>query len=154
MDGTPSAARLASVFEDAHYTVHAAGAWHRLLVGDTAPLVESATGGASFGLLTAWNPQARPQSDAANRAADARLRSRLDERGLQRWPARAGAPDGGWREDGWLVADVDPVTLDRLAREFDQAAVLFWRRGAPVGLRMFRARPADAGPSAWVDWVE
>ena len=72
---------------------------------------------------------------------------------LVRHPAWAQAPDGRWREPGWLVAGIADADLVRLAREFGQVGVLAWRAGEPVRLRMLMPRPLQADGAMHTDWV-
>ena len=152
------ASELAAAYASAVYSVALDGDTLRLQVGRPAADLEAYWPAGSYVLLTAWNPASEPHSDTANETADALLVGQLDAAGVQRLAAWAEAPDGRWREPGWLVADLDDVTTERVAREFGQAAVLYWRCGEPVRLRMLLERPADASVpdtiAAFTDWVD
>jgi hypothetical protein len=148
------AAGLARAYAAAEYGVTVDGPPFELHVGAPAPGFESAWPVSRYAFVTAWNPASSPQPGPANEAADARLRERLDRLGVDRMPAWAQAPDGRWREPGWLVADLPPAELDMLAREFGQAGTLCWSRGEPVRLRMLIAPPPGAAGLPCVDWVE
>ncbi len=153
-DDTPG---LLEAYLAAVYRVDVGGTWLALWVGQPAPAALDAArpvcpgNEAAWTLVTAWNPQSRPQDPAANAAADAALRAELDARGLARLRAIGGSPDGCWEEQGWLVAGLDAAAADALARRHDQAGLLHWRAGEPVRLRMYRPRPAHAPPC--VDWL-
>ncbi len=145
--------RLAEAWLAAHYHACAGPAHWPLRIGAPAPALEAAWPARSYLLITAWNPPGQRRSDVDNRAADARLRRRLDDAG--RACIRASADDGagGWREPGWLVADLHADEADHWAREFEQGGVLFWFAGAPVTLRLQWTRPADAPDSTAIAWV-
>ncbi|MCM2336842.1 MAG: DUF3293 domain-containing protein [Pseudomonas sp.] len=151
------AAGLALAYAKADYAVALDGDALALRVGETATDLEAYWPAQRYAFITAWNPASQPRPDEANAQADVMLVALLDEAGAPRLPAWAAADDGTWREPGWLVADLDPGALDRLAVEFGQAGVLAWDRGAPVRLRMLLARPAAAtaaDPGAHTDWLE
>nr|WP_257644316.1 DUF3293 domain-containing protein [Luteimonas salinisoli] len=105
-------------------------------------------------MLSAWNPRSRPLAEALNRAADAHLAQAIRASGRRALRASAAAPDGGWREPGWLVAGIDAAALDALALRFGQLGVLHWQRGRTVRMRMYGARPADLDPHPCVDWIQ
>jgi hypothetical protein len=144
---------LASAYRAARYVADTPVGAIAVAVGATAPALEAAIEARSCAFITAWNPASRPRDEEANRNADLALVAQLDMLELRRWPMQASAPDGGWGEPGWLLADIDPATLDRLARAFGQAGTLFWRRGEPVRLRMILPQPPGARCDA-TDWLE
>lgn len=148
------ATELVRAYAAAEYGATVEGRTCALQVGAPAPAFESAWPASRYGFVTAWNPASSPQPDAANEEADTRLRARLDRLGAARVPAWAQAPDGRWREPGWLLADLPLHELDALAREFGQAGTLCWSQGEPVRLRMLMAAPANAAGLPCVDWVE
>lgn len=151
------ASELATAYATARYAVRLDGDILPLRVGLPAGDLEAYWPAGRYAFITAWNPASEPHSDGANHTADALLVGQLDALGAKRQAAWAEGPDGEWREPGWLLADLDDATTDRLAREFGQAGVLAWRRGEPVRLRMLIERPSGtncAGPSAvFTDWV-
>lgn len=152
------ASELASAYASAHYGVAMDGDTVRLRVGQAASDLEAYWPAERYVFLTAWNPASEPHSDTANETADALLVAQLDATGAQRLAAWSEAPDGGWHEPGWLLADLDEITTQLLAREFGQAAVLSWERGEPVRLRMLLERPdcSDGAEAfaAFTDWVD
>lgn len=151
------AAGLAHAYATAAYAVAMDGDALALRVGEPAGDLEAYWPAQRYAFITAWNPASQPRPDEANAQADAMLVALLDEAGAPRLAAWAAAADGAWREPGWLVADLDPGALDRLAVEFGQAGVLAWERGAPVRLRMLLARPVPGptpGSGAHTDWLE
>ncbi len=149
-----NAAQLADAYCDAHYAVALDGDTLTLRVGQPAADLEAYWPADRYVFITAWNPASEPRSDTANQTADALLVAHLDADGKLRQAAWAEAPDGDWREPGWLVANLEGARADTLAQEFGQAAVLSWQRGQPVRLRMLVNRPRNAAASDYTDWVE
>jgi Protein of unknown function (DUF3293) len=147
------ATELAAVYAAAEYAVLLDGDALQLHVGDRATDLEAYWPAQRYGFITAWNPASVPHSEAANETANDALVARLDAAGIARQPAHAFDRQGQWREPGWLVADVDPHTLDLLARQFGQAGVLDWLYGEPVRLRMMLPRPPHADPDDLIDWA-
>ena len=155
-----NAAELARAYAAADYAVRLDGDILGLRVGVRASDLEAYCPAGCYVFITAWNPASQPTCDRRNQAADASLVTQLHATGAQRHPAWAQDPGGQWREPGWLLADLDASTTELLARQFGQAAVLAWRRGEPVRLRMLLPRPCPVDPSidadtaAFTDWVE
>lgn len=149
----PDAAALAAAYRAARYVAHLSGATRAIAVGERAVDVETAIDVDSFAFITAWNPRSEPRDEGANRVGEASLAAELDALGVRRWPMLASDADGGHVEQGWLLADIDVDVLDGLARAFDPAGTLYWRRGEPVRLRMSVAAPPGARPDA-TDWLE
>lgn len=79
----------------------------------------------SFGIVTAYDPEGRRQSEEANKRADADLRYALDEAGLEPVRAVGGSKDGSHREPGWAVTADSPESLRPFSRRFRQLA-FFW----------------------------
>lgn len=152
------ASELAAAYAAARYAVLLDGDTLPLRVGQLASDLEAYWPAERYTFITAWNPASEPHSDGANQTADALLVAQLDAAGAQRHPAWAEDPDGEWREPGWVLADLDSSVTDLLAREFGQAAVLDWRRGEPVRLRMLVERPRGncmtGAAAVFTDWVD
>jgi hypothetical protein len=148
-----NAAELADAYAQAGYAVVLDGDALPIQVGEPARDVEAYWPAARYGFITAWNPASIPHSDAANETANAALVSRLDAIGASRQPAYAFDKEGLWREEGWLVADIEETLLDLVAREFGQAGVLAWSFGEPVRLRMQMPQPGGAIPRDCIDWA-
>ncbi|HSR65129.1 MAG TPA: DUF3293 domain-containing protein [Xanthomonadaceae bacterium] len=155
------------LFEDAHITAlaHAYlaadyrwefdGQWRELVIGEAAPDPEARFVDAmEFGLVTAWNPHSVIRPERANRVADDALQAELAAGGTDFRPGFAAAHNRSWREPGWLVAGMPMAALDALAQRYGQLGTLYWRRGAPVRLRLFHAQPVGWPGSPWVDWIE
>jgi len=153
---TVDAAReLLEAYLAARYEVRGPDGTFLLRPGQMAParLAEVLPGGC-WTVITAWNPGSQVCTGAENRHADAALQSELDGLGLRRLPTLASDADGNWPEPGWLVANLPATGADALARRFGQAAVLHWRAGEPVGLRMYLTPPDGvADPGGPVEWI-
>lgn len=148
-----NAAELALAYAAAEYAVALDGDALPLRVGRPAADLEAYWPASRYLFVSAWNPASEPHSESANRAADERLIARLEAAGIPRHAAWAQDSAGEWREPGWLLADLDDLAANALARDFGQAGVLAWRRGEPVRLRMLIARPTDAEGADYTDWI-
>jgi uncharacterized protein DUF3293 len=146
-------AALADAFTRAHYLVPELGDSARVHVGAEATALEARLPGATYGFITAWNPDSQSASPIDNDRADGELAAELDRLGTRRLRAHAQDDHGGHREDGWLVLDLPLQGMDRLARQFGQDGVLAWEAGNPVRLRLYHREPADAADRLWIDWV-
>ncbi|ACO46379.1 DUF3293 domain-containing protein [Deinococcus deserti] len=116
-----------------------------------APAPSWTIAGRGWGIVTAWNPGARAQDAALNRAAHTRLGIRTAQ--LRRMDAVNGK--GDWQEEAFLLLDISLAETVKLGREFGQAAVLFavgqraalvWCEPAPVQVERFWAElhPGEA----------
>jgi hypothetical protein len=81
------------------------------------------------GFITAWNPMSRVTPSRWNEAAQARLRRDLRGRPVASGEGRLGR----WREEMLLVA-ASKGSLQRLARRYRQAAVVWLARGRRAAL--------------------
>lgn len=125
----------------ARYRVLVGRVVYELRVGSRAVALEQSLPAATrFAVLTAANPGSAVLDERTNLARDLALLGALDRFGACRFPGENAAPDGSHREASWLVCDLPDSALDRLAREFGQAAVLAWRRGRPAALRWYAGR--------------
>jgi hypothetical protein len=84
--------------------------------------------------VTACNPGSVPLSDDENRARTDELRETLVETGLRFYAGVAVAPDGDWREPSFLVLDLSEGDALRLAREFEQNAIVAGHIAEPARL--------------------
>lgn len=152
------ARELAAAYAAAQYRVAVDGDTLPLRVGHRASDLEAYWPADCYTFLTAWNPASAPHSDTANEAADALLVQRLDRDGIARLPGWAEAPGGEWHEPGWVLGNLDELSVDNIGREFGQAAVLHWRHGQAARLRMLVERPRDCDPDdpglVFTDWVD
>ena len=148
-DGIPpvDTTTLLEAYLAADYRAQVEGASLPLRVGEPAPALDAAVpaapgAAAAWTVVTAWNPQSRPQGARANATADAALHAWLRARGLRAWPAVGGSVDAQWEEHGWLVAGLEAATADALARRHDQAGLGRHRPGPRV--LATRAPPGEA----------
>ncbi len=81
------------------------------------------TVGAPVHVLTAWNPGAARPSEAANRAANERLRAHLVDLGLEPVPALGADPDSAHAEESWAVVGLSDDAARCVGAAFDQVAV-------------------------------
>lgn len=146
-------AALLDAYLAADYRWEYDGEWRRLAIGETAPAVDAAFPSARcYALLSAWHPHSVIRDEGVNRTEDARLYEWIRTAGLACRPAFSSASDRSWREPGWLVVDLPPEPLDRLARGFGQLGTLAWARGQRIRLRMDALPPPGLATHPDVDW--
>jgi len=102
----------------------------------------SADEGLANGFITAWNPHSQPARRDDNRLRQRDLLRRL--RASARAVFVGAGYDAGWREPSLAALGIRIDTLDGLAREFRQNAILTFAPSGVVRLRMLRDdwRPA------------
>jgi len=86
---------------------------------------------ADFAILTAYDPEGRPASSAANVAADAMLKAELQAAGLRLHRLTGGSADGVHLEPGWGVPVGLPGAVE-FGRRYHQVAVFYVRSGQLV----------------------
>lgn len=143
-----ASAALLQLYARCHYEVRLPGGGSRavLRIGQPLlPVLQRWRGDAPLcAFVTAYNPLARRQPAAANRAAQHALLQTLRGQGA-RWLAGVGREPGQpWREPSLLVAGLDFDAIDALARHHSQIAVVVAHGNAPVQLRTY-ACAAQAG---------
>ncbi len=75
-------------------------------------------------VLTAYNPQGRERSPAANVAAEAELERELTDAGLTTfWPALGHSRDASWLEAGVAIAGLDRGAACEIGDRYEQLAV-------------------------------
>jgi len=157
MDGTAiqdeQTAQLATAYAVAHYFVTIGHREWLFGVGQLADDVERELGAGHYLFITAWNPAPSAATVAQNTAADERLQARIRDGGFRFCSSLGSNAQGGAVEYGWVVLDVPVETADAWAREFGQAATLYWRRGEPVRLRMLWPRPPGVADEPYTDWA-
>lgn len=144
---------LLAAFLGAHYRVFLPHGELRLAPGRpfSAAIGDA---GAPWALLTAFNPGARSQPEAANDAAQARLLARLHGARHPCWPGINSDADGGHVERSVLALGIGAAQADALARAFGQCALLAGTIGAPTRLRILRESwPEAVVDSDFVEWV-
>ena len=113
-------------------------------VGERAAEVEARFPASMYAFVTAWNPAAESQPVRDNAEADDALAAHIAALGAECRRTWAQAPDGAYREAGWLIGGLDADRADALGREFGQAGVLAWLAGEPVRLHMLMPQPPGA----------
>jgi hypothetical protein len=147
-------ATLLDAYYAAEYRWELDGEWRQLRIGQLAPELEAFfPKSRRFGLLSAWDPQSIPRSEAVNRRADEALHAALLTSGLPFRPGFSSAPNRSWREPSWVVMDMPDIEFDRLALRYGQLGTLVWNRGEPVGLRMYATQPLMAKDRPHVEWA-
>ena len=147
-------ATLLDAYYAAEYRWELDGEWRQLRIGQQAPELEAFfPKSRRFGLLSAWDPQSIPRTEAVNRRADEALHAALLTSGLPFRPGFSSAPNRSWREPSWVVMDMPDIEFDRLALRYGQLGTLVWNRGEPVGLRMYATQPLMAKDRAHVEWA-
>ncbi|MDO9485157.1 MAG: DUF3293 domain-containing protein [Actinomycetota bacterium] len=79
-------------------------------------------------VLTAWNPGFARLSSALNTERNDLMLAKLQDCGLEIWPAENASPDGHFREPGFLVWSMPMDSALRLAAEFSQFAIFAYAR--------------------------
>ncbi len=157
MDGDDTqgrlAAQLALDYAAAHYFVSIGHKEWLFGVGRPAADIERQLPADSYLFITAWNPAPGVASRADNMAADERLQGLIRNSALAHHSSLGSNAQGGAVEYGWLVLDAPLQTADRWALQFGQAAVLYWKRGEPVRLRMLWPRPDGSIDQSHTDWA-
>ena len=157
MDGDDTrgklAAQLAVDYAAAHYFVSIGHKEWLFGVGRPAAEIERQLPADSYLFITAWNPAPEAASRADNLGADERLQRLIRTSALVHHTSLGSNAQGGAVEYGWLVLDAPVQTADSWARQFGQAAVLYWKRGEPVRLRMLWPRPDGSVDQPHTDWA-
>lgn len=122
----PADDALARAYADAEYEAHLPGGTVRFRVGAAPAGATAQVEGRRLAILTAYNPGHERPGDAANRAANRRLRAHLRDRGHLAFPARGSSPDRAHQEPSFAVLDVSEDDARAIGRAFRQAAVLYW----------------------------
>jgi len=136
---------LAEAFTATEYVVETSGAEIRIRIGQTTPALDSLLQDRPWAVITAYNPDGVRRPAVENTAAQSALEQCLH---LLR-PARLlkvcnRDPAGNWPEEpAWLFTPDHIRQADRLARRFDQRAVVAGHPGGPATLRMYADAHAD-----------
>ena len=146
-------AELATAYAAAHYFVTIGHREWLFGVGQMAEDIERELGAECYLFITAWNPAPNAATVSQNMAADEHLQARIREGRFRHHSSLGSNAQGGAVEYGWLVLDVPAETGDAWARQFGQAATLYWKRGEAVRLRMLWPRPPDVADRPCIDWV-
>jgi Protein of unknown function (DUF3293) len=123
-------------------------------IGETPPaaLCDWIGAGRTAYFLTACNPRSIALSEAENVARLDALRATLRERGATFLEGVGHRHGETWREPSVLVRDIDAATIDQLARELDQNA-LVCVDARPARLRIYRREWRTHVPQENVEWA-
>lgn len=142
---------LLQAFAATEYRVRVAGRKHVLHPGQRHASLDAALGNRAWAVVTAFNPQARRVDEAGNRRRQQQLLAVLADGGWEVHPAVNRDPDGAWPDEiAVLIVEIGMGDLDKLAREFDQAAVVTGRPGEPARLRLY----GESWPQTMPWWVD
>jgi hypothetical protein len=86
-------------------------------------------GGRSFAVVTAHNPGSRPLSERENARRHRRLERLLRARGHDLAASVNRSPDGGWREEGFVVYGIALEEALDIGRRFGQKAIVYGEGG-------------------------
>ncbi|MEP6938433.1 MAG: DUF3293 domain-containing protein [Rudaea sp.] len=141
MNAADESVALVAAYRAADYWVRLAGGRRvALRVGAACPHeireLLSRDDAAIGGLLTAWNPFSRQTPRATNRRRQRELLGRLRAAGARVFVGAGTGTD--WREPGLAAFGLRMDTLDALARDFGQNAILTFCAAGPVRLRVYR----------------
>lgn len=124
-------ADLARAYERTLYDVQLPDGTVTLLVrraplGNSGPIRDR-----RLAIVTAYNPGYERPDDAANRAANERLRAEIERRGWAWCEATGYSPERDHREPSFAIFDVSDDEAVEIGRQFGQAAIFAWdgRRG-------------------------
>jgi Protein of unknown function (DUF3293) len=81
--------------------------------------------GRSYGVITAHNPHSEPLSQEENDRRHEALRKQLQEQAFSFDPSTGESPDGSWREEGFVIFDLELDTALKIGLEFGQHAILY-----------------------------
>lgn len=142
-NGNERQARLQQAFRAAHYTVLPPGACRFTFqldhFSEGIARLHAVHGVACSALITAWNPDARRQSETDNRRAQHRLIAEIESQGLAWISAENSDPAGEWpTESSILVLGIAPAAAQVLGRRFGQAAIVLCTEDAIPRLAMLK----------------
>ena len=134
---------LRAAYRDTDYLLELPEGRAVIRIGQAAPSVDgwlASLGKTSALFITAWNPMSQPLSVEENTARHELLIKEVRAGG---WPfieTVGQSPDGNWSETSLLVAGIGDFESQRLARQFEQAGVVWIERGKPASLRIRTTR--------------
>ncbi len=121
--GMTSRQTLEATYASAHYEVRLEdGRTVAIRIGEPTPELASET----FALITAFNPGSTTRTEKWNQEANARLEARLRSLGSAYLAGRGMSPDGSHVEPSFAIFDITREASLALAREFGQAAIVWF----------------------------
>jgi len=143
---------LLAAYKEAHYTLTypeiliRIGEWNRALdelVGES--------GTAAY--VTAANPRSEPRSDEENQFLLAALREYVDAAGHVFLEGEARDPKGQWVEPSLLILGISRAEAIKLARAFEQNAIVFCEQHKPPELVVVAKLRLVLDTQVWLDWL-
>lgn len=126
---------LRAAFEATEYRVQPGRRVLVIRIGRPHPGLDRQLRHRPWAVITPCNPGAQRLDAAWNRQRLHDMRHRLEQEGLEHWPAINHDPRGEWPDEpGWLVVDIDLATAVRLGADWGQLAVVAADPGEPAGL--------------------
>ena len=126
-------ARRAELTRAYHATTYAAAVPLRIRIGEPNAMLDAMLaelGVEEWAYLTAWNPDAKPRAEEANRAAQEALVGDLRAMGLEPHVGAGEADDGSWPpEPSLFVPGLPREQAIALGRRYHQVAIVAGRRG-------------------------
>ena len=147
---------LLAFFRETHYDAGMPdGAVVTLRVGELPPSAISRWIGAGVAFyMTACNPYSQAMSREENERRFAALRSDLQTGGARSLEGAGHIPGERWREPSFLVAGLGLDAVDRLARTYEQNALLVVEAGRPIRMRVYRPEWRKAAANAAdIEWA-
>lgn len=158
VDESPTRIReLIALYHATHYDVLLpAGAAATLRIGEGLPAALRGwidDGHGAF-FISACNPCSQQLSPAENEGRHLSLRERLRLSPCRVLEGTGHVPGATWREPSLFVTDIDMASIDRLATEFGQNAIVFAPSAGNARLRLYRTDWLDAlRGEAGIDWA-
>lgn len=131
---------LDRAYRAAIYEVDLAPGPCRFAIGETVPPLA----GRPFALLTAFNPGLARPGEEENQRATERLESRLVSLAIEHRKGRGMSPDKAHVEPSFALFGIDRERALELAREFGQAAIV-WFDGVTAALAWTSEAPPGTG---------
>lgn len=117
---------LAQAYEQTLFDISTPECVVTLRVGEDQPVDAQRLRGRRLAVVTAYNPGVSRPGEAANRAANERLREAIEAAGRSYWPAVGRSPSGDHAEPSFAVLDISADQARELGARFDQACIFYW----------------------------
>jgi hypothetical protein len=128
---------LDQLYRTTDYVVRRDGEDIVIRIGEHSPAVDEllTEGPRSWAFLTAWNPYSRELTAEENARRQNELIKELNENDLRFLHGAGQDREGRWPpEQSLLIFGIDLDSAVRLAKKFEQNAIVFGRHGEPAEL--------------------
>ncbi len=98
--------------------------------------------GRNFAIITAHNPRSEMFSQEENDKRHQVLQNHLQEKKYEVEPSTGESPDGSWREEGFVIFDIELATALDMGQRFEQHAILYGQ-GNRVALAWCESKKLD-----------